>query len=374
MKKRRRDNLNHESLYDTQTLCEAENQRNNVELQQDELLQNEPEQNGQNRARNLFRHDMFKQLLFLLLLALLMSIAVAAYALTEKEIKLIDGQTETSVQTRANTVGDMLSQVGIVLDEGDAVSPGADETLEDGAEVVVSRAISVSVTADFTTEAYKTQAVTVAEFIAANGIEFGANDWISPSMDTVLTDGTEIVINRITYRQTETVETITPQTIRQDDASMDAGQSKVLTAGVAGERVITNKITYKDGVPINKQELTRVVTKQAVNEVLAVGTRRTISRGGSTYSYSKVVSMKATAYTHTGNRTASGVYPTVGYTVAVDPNVIPLGTMLYVEGYGYARAEDTGGLIKGNRIDVFLNTESECVNWGVRTVRVYVLN
>lgn len=366
--------MNHESLYTPQTLCEAENQRNNVELQQDELLQNEPEQNGQNRARNLFRHDMFKQLLFLLLLALLMSIAVAAYALTEKEIKLIDGQTETSVQTRANTVGDMLSQVGIVLGEGDAVSPGADETLEDGAEVVVSRAISVSVTADFTTETYKTQAMTVAEFIAVNGIEFGDNDWISPSMDTVLTDGTEIVINRITYRQTETVETITPQTIRQDDASMDAGQSKVLTAGVAGERVITNKITYKDGVPINKQELARVVTKQAVNEVLAVGTRRTISRGGSTYSYSKVVSMKATAYTHTGNRTASGVYPTVGYTVAVDPNVIPLGTMLYVEGYGYARAEDTGGLIKGNRIDVFLNTESECVNWGVRTVRVYVLN
>jgi len=67
-----------------------------------------------------------------------------------------------------------------------------------------------------------------------------------------------------------------------------------------------------------------------------------------------------------------GVMPYVGG-VAVDPKVVPLGTDLFVEGYGYAKAVDTGGLIKGNRIDVFLETSKECYNWGRRNVKVYIL-
>ena len=59
--------------------------------------------------------------------------------------------------------------------------------------------------------------------------------------------------------------------------------------------------------------------------------------------------------------------------IAVDPRVIPLGTRLYVDGYGYGRALDVGGAIKGNRIDVFLPSEAECRRWGVRTVKVYIL-
>jgi 3D (Asp-Asp-Asp) domain-containing protein len=91
------------------------------------------------------------------------------------------------------------------------------------------------------------------------------------------------------------------------------------------------------------------------------------SRGGE-----RILTMEATAYTWTGNRTASGTWPTVG-TVAVDPKVIPLGSRLYVEGYGEAVAEDTGGLVKGNIIDVYLPTEDECWQWGRRMVEVRVI-
>lgn len=83
-----------------------------------------------------------------------------------------------------------------------------------------------------------------------------------------------------------------------------------------------------------------------------------VSRGGE-----RVIVMEATAYTWTGQRTASGTWPAVG-TVAVDPQVIPLGTKLYIEGYGPAVALDTGGLVKGNIIDVYLPTEDECWQWG----------
>jgi 3D (Asp-Asp-Asp) domain-containing protein len=92
-----------------------------------------------------------------------------------------------------------------------------------------------------------------------------------------------------------------------------------------------------------------------------------VSRGAE-----RVMMMEATAYTWTGQRTASGTWPAVG-TVATDPEVIPLGTNLYIEGYGEAVAEDTGGAVKGNIIDVYLDTESECWQWGRRMVEVRIL-
>lgn len=91
--------------------------------------------------------------------------------------------------------------------------------------------------------------------------------------------------------------------------------------------------------------------------------------------------MKATAYTYGddgGNKTATGIRPYRGV-VAVDPNVIPLGTKLYIETsdgryvYGNAVAADTGGAIKGNRIDIFLESEQECISFGRRTVNVYIV-
>lgn len=74
----------------------------------------------------------------------------------------------------------------------------------------------------------------------------------------------------------------------------------------------------------------------------------------------------ATGYTATGHRAMVGV-------VAVDPRIIPLGTVLFIENYGVAVALDTGGAIKGHKIDVFFNTVDECLQWGRRKVDVHIL-
>ena len=84
------------------------------------------------------------------------------------------------------------------------------------------------------------------------------------------------------------------------------------------------------------------------------------------------VVFESTAYTWTGCRTASGSWPSRG-TIATDPRVIPLGTELYIEGYGPAVAADTGGDIQGARIDLYMDTEHECWQWGRRKVEVRVL-
>lgn len=113
-------------------------------------------------------------------------------------------------------------------------------------------------------------------------------------------------------------------------------------------------------------------TARLLNDVDAMAT---ISRGEDTPKrYKKAVEMEATAYSAAsagGNITYSGTMVRRGV-VAVDPRIIPLGTRMYIEGYGYAVAEDIGGAVKGSRIDVAMKTNDECYQWGVRDVKVYI--
>ena len=101
----------------------------------------------------------------------------------------------------------------------------------------------------------------------------------------------------------------------------------------------------------------------------------TITSSGSDSTYKTKYTMNATAYTG-GGLTAMGLTPVRNLsgisTIAVDPSVIPLGTKVYIPGYGNAICSDTGGLIKGNIIDLYMNSKSESLNWGRRTVTLYI--
>lgn len=102
------------------------------------------------------------------------------------------------------------------------------------------------------------------------------------------------------------------------------------------------------------------------------------NNGNNGLNYSRVINMNATAYSpdpaENGGYSVTALgTPLRRGVVAVDRRVIPLGTRLYIEGYGYARAEDTGGAIKGNKIDLLFNTKAECRNFGRRNVKVYIL-
>ena len=92
--------------------------------------------------------------------------------------------------------------------------------------------------------------------------------------------------------------------------------------------------------------------------------------------YKKTLSMEATAYSG-GTLTAMGLKPVRDpggiSTIAVDPSVIPLGSKVYIPGYGYAIASDTGGVIKGNIIDLYMNSHDECTSWGRRQVTLHIV-
>ena len=134
-----------------------------------------------------------------------------------------------------------------------------------------------------------------------------------------------------------------------------------------GEDSVTYEVITLGGVEQSRKEIGRKTVSEPVTEVIAEGTA--VSYNG--VKYSKVIRVVATGYTHTGNRTATGTWPHRG-TMAVDRHVISMGTYGYVPGYGSVHAEDTGGAIKGNRIDLFFNSRGEAVRWGRRTVDLYI--
>lgn len=172
------------------------------------------------------------------------------------------------------------------------------------------------------------------------------------------------------------------------------------------------KVTRINGEETARELISSGTEKEPVSEIILTGTKQheriinkkqalaaanggfrdageeieaTSSQKG--FSYSKVLNVTATAYdpspeTNAGySKTALGLTPEYGV-VAVDPRVIPLGTKLYIESsdggaswvYGYCIAGDTGGAIKGNRVDLCYNTKSECIQFGRRSATVYILN
>lgn len=114
---------------------------------------------------------------------------------------------------------------------------------------------------------------------------------------------------------------------------------------------------------LDRQEILELQNEREASKMIDAQ----VSRGGH-----EIRTMEATAYTWTGDKTFTGVWPEVGM-VAVDPSVIALGTQLYVEGYGPAIAADTGGDIVGNRIDLYMDTDAECWEFGRREVKVKII-
>lgn len=169
------------------------------------------------------------------------------------------------------------------------------------------------------------------------------------------------------------------KTVYQITRDVAPGRIVMRTQGADGAVKTTYEVTVRDGKPVSKKPLfsTRI---EPVNKLVLIGRdSRITSRGSYERGKAKVITMNASAYdasqeTIPGGtgRTATGVPAEFGV-VAVDPRVIPLGTMLYIEGYGIALAADTGGAIKGNRIDLCFDSRSEALAFGRRKVVVHVL-
>lgn len=289
------------------------------------------------------------------------------------EIRIFSDGKQTQLIIRGGTVADALKKARIALGEKDITVPSLETKITSDISVKVTRMLRVTLTADGTTSEYWVLPGTVGQTLKKINISLNSGDQVVPDLTKAVNSGDEIEVIRFSSRYIKQSEKIPFKTVRRDDNSMERGVTSTVQQGKDGLFQKTIKITLRNGKEVSREIVGEKVMRQPVNKIVAVGTVRTklISRDG-TIRFSKTLRMNASAYSHTGRNTASGIYPYKG-AVAVDPRVIPMGTRLYIEGYGYAKALDVGSAIKGNKIDLFFETESQARRWGRRPVKVYVL-
>lgn len=327
--------------------------------------------------------------------------------IASKSINLaIDRNNTEEYNTTASTVGEFFEQEGLQFEERDEISHEEDTPIEEGMDIQIQQAFQVAVKDGGESNTVWTTGSTVADFLDEQGISLNELDELNVDESDRVTADTPITITRV-EKVTDVVEEEVDYTVEtKKDSSLPKGEKKVITSGEKG--LITKKyeVILKNGKETSRELIEENVEKESEKEVVALGTKveekapavtttsssssnsssSSSSQGSTTVSRNdtsgaETLYMHATAYTAncTGcsGITATGINLKANpnqKVVAVDPNVIPLGSRVWVEGYGYAVAGDTGGAINGNRIDLFIPSKSEALNFGSRNVKVKILD
>jgi len=307
---------------------------------------------------------------FAVILALIL--AGAACSIPNKTVVLqVDGKV-SQVKTFCSTVGDLIKAQKVPLKKGDEVTPPLEEKLKENMKIVVNHALNVTLIADGKTSKFMSCRSTVGDVLKERGLNLSGKDIVYPSTDQRLKEGIKIRVVRVSVKEKVEEAPVYPRVLRETDPNLANGLMRVVKAGKNGIEKRIWQITYHDGQEFRRLLISSSVSRSAVDRVVAVGTATQVSRGGMNIHFSRALDVVASAYTYTGRNTSCGTAPGFG-TVAVDPSVIPFGSKLYIEGYGYGTALDRGSSIVGNRIDVFMDSYSQAMLWGIRQVRVYIL-
>lgn len=290
----------------------------------------------------------------------------------------------TQHATAAQSVGAFLKERGITVGAHDYVHPSIDAPLTDSLVVEYHAAVPVRITTAYASKVVVTAAADIGALLEEQGVSLGKYDEVHPSLADLIVAGSTIHIVRISKWVTTQHHAIAAKIVRRVDLSLPAGKTKVIAAGSPGERDTMVRFTRRDYGAAQKNIVTSRIVRRPRTRIIAQGIGEYAAfadvavRGLEKTSYlaASELSMIATAYT-AGCAGCSGITAT-GYRaghgiVAVDPRVIPLGTRLFIPGYGPAVAGDTGGAIIGNRIDLGFNSLHDALRFGRRPVTVYRL-
>ena len=266
------------------------------------------------------------------------------------EITMANGYTMTVVTTKTN-VAEILKDNNIYLEEDEKVNPSLESDITENQKITITNKSE--------------QEVQIAK-ISESGIE--------TSLDEILKSYSPIIEKIVVEQETIPYETITK------DASEGAAdkKNKVIQSGEDGIKEITYKVKYQNNEEIEKIKLSEQIIKQPVDKIVQIQRNMITSRSGSTIvATGETKIFKITAYCpcskccgkQTGI-TASGTRATAGRTVAASSQY-SFGTKLLINGKVYT-VEDRGGAIKGNKIDIYMNTHAEALAWGVKYLPVQV--
>jgi len=328
----------------------------------------------------------------LVVLAIVATLSLGFYMYQGNNVSLnLDGEI-IEVVSYSKTVEEFIESEEINIKEGAFISVPLDTKIKNDLEFTIKNPKNYTIDINGSLLEVTSVHTNIEEILKDLDIELGELDYTLPDKTEDISPNTTIEL----YRVVEVIETQDIQIPFEEQVTMnkdlDRGTVKVIQEGKNGLRKSESKNKYINGVLDSSVVVKDEVVTEPIPRIVEKGSKELViatSRGDTRYR--KAITMKASAYDlsyeSTGKSpgdkyygiTASGTKARPGV-VAVDPNVIPLGTKLYIESldntkdYGFAIAEDKGGAIKGNKIDLFFNTNAECISFGRRNVKVYILD
>ncbi|MDK2810937.1 MAG: hypothetical protein PWR27_1646 [Petroclostridium sp.] len=331
---------------------------------------------------------------FLLTLFIMVSLVASTFnavIASTKEVALNDDGKITYAKTRRPTVDEFLKEQGVQLYDGDEIQPSPETKLSKHQEITIKRAVPVTVLVDGNEVALKTVKDTVKEVLEQANIQLNEKDMVNYNLTDQISAQMQISIVRVVENIETIKEKIPFKTVNRASEKMDKGKNRIVQQGVEGTREKKYAVVLHDGKEVSRKLISDNIVSQPVDQINEYGTVAVhkTSRGES-FRYRKVLNMRATAYdlsyescgknpgdpnygvTYTGMKARHGV-------VAVDPKTIPLYSRLYIEGangswsYGFAVAGDIGGGVKGDIIDLFYDDPAFVKKFGIRKVKVYIL-
>lgn len=336
------------------------------------------------------------------LFAIVLSVVILSATYLNNTIYITDGDTTTVTVTADRDAKAVLGRENIDITSNDMVELRTGEGTF--TQLSVTRSFAVTVAVDGAETTYHVTGGTVAQLLSENGITLGSRDQMNYEEDHTLRPDDLIEITRVQSRQRVETEAIPYEVIDKSTSVLAVGRTRVLEAGVSGVRQYTYEDIIEDGEIVETVLISNVVTQEPQSALRLVGDGSAISvldysydfpldeNGNPLEYYHVLTGQKATGYSAKSGAYGAAVYssaknhPDIGTcvagTVAVNPNIIPYGTRLYIKTpdgkfvYGYAIANDTGvGMMEGIvSVDLFYDTYTESALNGVRYVDIYILD
>lgn len=327
----------------------------------------------------------------IIIVSIFLLAVISMETIFSKEITIKDEKQEIIIETLSPRVDAALKKAEITLNEHDKLNVSRDVKLKDGMVLEIKRAFDVKVNIDGKSLDLLTANNKVADVLVEYDIELGERDRTEPGLDEEVGPKDIIDVIRVEEKIEKEEVDIPYSSIITYSNNMEAGKINKTREGQDGRKEVEYRIVYENGVEAVREVTGENIIKEPVDELINKGLEQYfVASRGQLVRYKKAITMSATAYdlsvASTGKTpdhpqygiTRSGTKARPGV-VAVDPKVIPLGSKLYVEyldgskDYGFASAEDTGGAIKGNKIDLFMESTKAALRFGRRNVRVYIL-
>lgn len=295
-----------------------------------------------------------------------------------QSVEIIEDGEARRLVTTGGTVGEALFDAGVTLYLADTVSPDTNSPLEPDMQITILRSQPVSIIADGETVQTRSQGSTVADALADAGVALVGLDYSLPGEEVGLLPGMHIRVIRVREEIVTETSPLPYETLYQADSNTELDQTSLLQSGREGVQENRYRVRYENGFEVGRELEQSTVVEEPQNHIIGYGTQivlRTVDTPEGPREYWRVLEMYATSYhpaalggdsvTATGRHLEKGV-------VAINPNIIPYGTQVFVPNYGVGIAADTGG---PRRTPYWIDlgySDSDFESWS-RTVQVYLL-